>query len=431
MNKGIAVILALLALVMGVGAIVTLRDQGATTPAAGSSNLGQPLLQLKAAEVARITIRAPQATLTLEKKNERWVINERGGFAADLDKVSELVVKAIELKTGQVEAIGENERARMQLGAPVPAAAAPSSSAPSSAEGAATALVFAGTDGKTLAELWLGKKYFKTAPEGDATKAQGDGRYVMLPADPARVVVVADPLKQASSNASDWIAREGVVVDNIKSLEVKLPEGGYRIERALLETPWQLDGGSAKPAKPAAAAAKAGSPLANSTAASSTAASNPAAGPGSSATAGGLDQSRANNASFALAKLDLEDIAAPDTAAGSGTAADKTGDIIASTFDGIDYRIKVGSLEGTRYRVQITVQGDISRPAPSAPPNEKPEDKTKREKAFAEQTAALNARIAREKALGPFTLLMAKTKFDEVLKPREAMLVQEKKDAKK
>ncbi len=436
MNKGIAVILALLALVMGVGAIVTLRDQGATTPAAGSSNLGQPLLQLKAAEVARITIRAPQATLTLEKKNERWVINERGGFAADLDKVSELVVKAIELKTGQVEAIGENERVRMQLGAPVPAAAAaPSSSAPSSAEGAATALVFAGADGKTLAELWLGKKYFKTAPEGDATKAQGDGRYVMLPADPARVVVVADPLKQASSNASDWIAREGVVVDNIKWLEVKLPEGGYRIERALLETPWQLDGGSAtaaKPAKPAAAAAaKAGRPLASSTAASSTAASHPPAGPGSSATAGGLDQSRANNATFALAKLDLEDIAAADTAAGTGAAADKTGDIIASTFDGIDYRIKVGSLEGTRYRVQITVQGDISRPAPSAPPNEKPEDKTKREKAFAEQTAALNARIAREKALGPFTLLMAKTKFDEVLKPREAMLVQEKKDAKK
>ena len=441
MNKGLAVILGLLALVMGVGAIVTLRDQGATTPAAGAAKLGQPVLpQLKAAEVARITIRAPQATLTLEKKNERWVINEIGGFPADLDKVSELVVKAIELKTGQVEAIGESDRARMQLGTPVPAtvpaSAAASTATPAatatsgikgstggSAEGAATALVFAAADGKLLAELWLGKKYFKTAPEGDATKAQGDGRYVMFPADPARMVVVADPLKQASSNASDWIAREGVAVDNIKSLEVILPAGSYRIARALLETPWELDGGSATAAKVAkpAAAVKAGSP----------AASSPAAGPGSSAAAGGLDQSRANNASFALAKLDLEDIAAADTAAGTGTAVDKAGEIIASTFDGIDYRIKVGSLEGTRYRVQITVQGDISRSAPSAPPNEKPEDKTKREKAFAEQTAALNARIAREKALGPFTLLMAKTKFDEVLKPREAMLVQEKKDAKK
>ena len=451
MNKGLAVILGLLALVMGVGAIVTLRDQGATTPAAGAAKLGQPVLpQLKAAEVARITIRAPQATLTLEKKNERWVINEIGGFPADLDKVTELVVKAIELKTGQVEAIGESDRARMQLGTPVPAtvpaSAAASTATPAatatsgtkgstggSAEGAATALVFAAADGKLLAELWLGKKYFKTAPEGDATKAQGDGRYVMFPTDPARMVVVADPLKQASSNASDWIAREGVAVDNIKSLEVILPAGSYRIARALLETPWELDGGSATAAKAAkpAAAVKAGSPLASSTAASSTAASNPPAGPGSSAAAGGLDQSRANNASFALAKLDLEDIAAADTAAGTGAAVDKAGDIIASTFDGIDYRIKVGSLEGTRYRVQITVQGEISRPAPSAPPNEKPEDKTKREKAFAEQTAALNARIAREKALGPFTLLMAKAKFDEVLKPREAMLVQEKKDAKK
>ena len=426
MNKGIAVILGLLALVMGVGAIVTLRDQGATTPAAGSSKLGQPLLpQLKAAEVARITIRAPQATLTLEKKNERWVINERGGFAADLDKVSELVVKAIELKTGQAEAIGEHERARMQLGAPVPAAAAPSSSAPSSAEGAATALVFAAADGKTLAELWLGKKYFKTAPEGDAAKAQGDGRYVMLPADPARVVVVADPLKQASSNAADWIAREGVVVDNIRSLEVVLPEGGYRIARALMEAPWELDGGSANSAKPArpAAAGKGG---------------GAAAGPGSSAPAGsGLDQSRANNASFALAKLDLEDLATAggsavaSTAASADAAQPKGGEILASTFDGVQYRIKVGRLDGTRYPVQVTVQGDISRSAPSAPPNEKPEDKDKREKAFAEQTASLNARIAREKALGPFTLLMAKAKFDEVLKPREAMLTQEQKDAKK
>ena len=172
MNKGIAVILGLLALVMAIGAIVTLRDQGASTPAAGAAKLGQPLLpQLKAADVARITIRAPQSTLTLEKKNQRWVINERDGFPADLDKVTELVVKAIELKTGQVEAIGEKDRARMQLGAPPAAAAAlaaagaakPAATAPAgtplgtpanaggstagntdgNTEGAATALVFA------------------------------------------------------------------------------------------------------------------------------------------------------------------------------------------------------------------------------------------------------------------------------------------------
>ena len=389
MNKGLAVILGLLALIMGVGAIVTLRDQGASTTPAASSKLGQPLLpQLKAAEVARIVIREPRATLTLEKKNDRWVINERGGFPADLDKVTELVVKALELKTGQVESIGEQDRARMQL------------AAPGAAEGAATALIFAGANGKTQAELWLGKKYFKTAPEGDAAKALGDGRFVMLPSDATRVVVVADPLKQATSNATDWIAREGFTIENIKSIEVKSADGGYRIARALLETPWELDGSAAKPAKPAAA------------------------GKAGAAVGATLDQSRANNASYALAKLEIEDAAA----AGADAGFDKGGGIIVTTFEGLEYRIKTGRLEGSRYFAQLSVLGEPRRIAPGAPVNEKAEDKDKREKAFAEQTKALNARITREKALEPFTLLIAKSKFEEVLKPREALLQQPAKD---
>lgn len=402
MNKSLAIILGLLALVMGVGAIVALQDQGASSTPATESKLGQPLLpQLKAAEVARITIREPKGSITLEKKNERWVINERGGFPADLDKVTEIVVKAIELKTGQVEGIGEKDRARMQLAAPV--AAAPAASG--SAEGAATALIFAGADGKTIAELWIGKKYFKTPPEGDATKALGDGRFVMLPADQTRVVVVADPLKQATSNVNEWLAREGVAIENVKSIEVKSAEGGYRVARAILDTAWELDG-----------AAKSASSV------------KPAAGKAGAATTGTtLDQSRANSASYALAKLDIEDAAA----AGADAGFDKGSEIVVSTFEGLEYRIKTGRLDGTRYFSQVSVQGEPSRFAPSAPANEKPEDKDKREKAFAEQTKTFNARIAREKALGPFTLLIAKAKFDDVLKPREALLQQPAKDAKK
>ena len=404
MNKSLAIILGLLALVMGVGAIVALQDQGASTTPATESKIGQPLLpQLKASEVARITIREPKGTITLEKKSERWGISERGGFPADLDKVTELVVKAIELKTGQIEGIGEKDRARMQLLAPAPASPTAPAGA-TSAEGTATALVFAGADGKTQAELWLGKKYFKSAPETDAAKAQGDGRFVMLPADQARVVLVADPLK----HATDWIAREGVVVENIKSIEVKSPDGGYRIARAILDTPWELDGAPAKAAKPVAPAA-------------------PGKVAAAGDAAGSLDQSRANGASYALAKLDLEDVAA----AGADAGFDAGSEIIASTYEGLEYRIKLGRLDGTRYFAQIAVQGEISRPAPSAPANEKAEDKDKREKAFAEQTKALQARIAREKALGPFTVMIAKAKFADVLKPRAAMLVQPAKDAKK
>ena len=81
--------------------------------------------------------------------------------------------------------------------------------------------------------------------------------------------------------------------------------------------------------------------------------------------------------------------------------------------------------------MQVALQGEPRRSAPSAPANEKPEDKEKREKAFAEDTMRFNQRIGREKALAPFTLLVAKAKFADVLKKRDALLADAKKDAAK
>ena len=384
MGRNALVMLVLLALALGGGALYVLRDSGSaaggsavSSSGKASAALGAPLLpQLKAAEVARITIREPKASLTLEKKNERWVIAERGGYPADLDKVTELVVKAIELKVGQSEAIGEKDRARMQL------------AAPGAADGAATAVLFAGADGKALAELWLGKKYFKTAPD-DPAKALGDGRFVMLPADAARVIIVSEPLKQATADAKEWVARDGIAIENVKAIEVKGPDANYKLSRAILDTPWQLDGKG-----------------------------------------GTLDPSRAAAAANALARLEIDDVpaagAATETAAGFGEGHE----ITASTYDGLDYRLKVGRLEGTRYFVQVSVDGEAKRLAPTAPPNDTPENKDKREKAFAEETKRFTDRIAREKALAPFTVMMAKAKFDDLLKKREALLAPEQKDAK-
>jgi hypothetical protein len=63
--------------------------------------------------------------------------------------------------------------------------------------------------------------------------------------------------------------------------------------------------------------------------------------------------------------------------------------------------------------------------------DEKPEDKTKREKAEAEETKRLTDRVAREKALAPFTVLAVKGKLDDVIKKRADMLKVEQKEEKK
>ncbi|MBL8382334.1 MAG: DUF4340 domain-containing protein [Burkholderiales bacterium] len=376
MGNRVVLILIVLALAAGAGSLYLLRGEGESSSNARA--LGQVLFpQLKAAEVERITVQDAKGTINLERKGAGWAIAERGGFPADIERVGELVVKLLELKTGQTEPIGEKDRARMQL------------AAPGKGDGAATLVTFKGKDGKTLAELLVGKKYFKSPPEGDATKALGDGRYVMLPAEPARVILVSDPLKQAQSSAEEWVARDGFAVENIRSLEVKLADGGYRLARENLDANWVLDGKG-----------------------------------------GELDGARANAATFALAKVEVADVAAQ----GADTGIADGPQITATTTDGLEYRIRLGKLEKDRYFAQVAVEGTPARvvkPAP-APPDEKADAKEKREKAAADEAKRFTERVAREKALSGFTLLVPKGKLEDVLKKRDDMLKkEEKKDEKK
>jgi hypothetical protein len=190
LNARIAAILVLLLVFLGGAALLLQRQESGQRPV-NAGGLGQRVLKdLKAADVAVIRIIEPKTTLTLQRKDEGWVIAEREGFPADMAKVRELVVSAIELKVGQSEPIGEKDRARLNL------------------DSSGTQIELAGADGKALAKLIVGKKYFKREPE-NADKAPADGRFVMRPEEPATVYTVSDPLPQASARTADWIDRNG------------------------------------------------------------------------------------------------------------------------------------------------------------------------------------------------------------------------------
>ena len=372
MTSRLLAILIALAVLAGAGSMYLLRGEGQSS--SNASALGQPLFpQLKAADVARITITEPAASLNLEKKGGNWVITERAGFPADLDRVGELVVKTLELKTGQSEPIGESERARLQLGVP------------GKGEGAATLVSFKAQDGKILAELLVGKKYFKTTPEGDASKAQGDGRFVMLPGDATRVIIVSDPLKQATAKAAEWIAREGFSIENVKAITAKHADGGYAMAREKPDAPWTLEGSG-----------------------------------------GELDQSRASSIGYSLAKLEVADLVE-----GAETGFDQGSQVTISTFEGLEYKLKIGRLEKESHVVQVSVEGTPNRTPYPVPAAEKAEDKAKREKASADDAKAFADRVAREKALAPFNVLIAKAKLEGLLKKRADLLKVEKPEEKK
>ena len=355
MSARVAALLLVLLLALGGGALLV-KQQGQSQRPAGAGALGQPLLKnLKAADVAAIAIRAPGAALTLERKADQWVIAERGGFPADVEKVRDLVLKALELKVGQSEPIGEKDRARLKL------------------DDSGTQLEFRGADGKPLARLAIGAKFFKREPESP-DRAIGDGRFVMLPDDAKMVYVVADPLTLASTKSADWISRTGFAAEKVKAMQVQLAGSErWRIERPGDNANWKLS--------PLRAGEK-------------------------------LDVIRANSASYSLNSVELADVAAPG-AKSADTGLDKPVTIVASTFDGLTYTVKLGKAAGDNTYASVAIAGEAKASGPDA----------------AERGKKLAERLPRERALAAHTLLIAKSKFEDILKKRAELL--EKKAARK
>ena len=301
MSARVAAILVVLLAVLGGSALLFQRQESARQPE-NAAALGKRVLpDLKLAEVAAVRIVEPKAALTLQRKDEGWVIAERDNFPADLGKVREFLLKALELKIGQSDPIGEKDRARLNL------------------DSSATQLELAAADGKPLAKLTIGKKYFKREVD-NPEKAPADGRFVARPDVPGTAYVVSDPLLQATARSADWIDRSAFKIEKVKTLEVRAPGGAaWRIERKADNADWKLAG--AKPGEK-------------------------------------LEIPRANAASYSLSLLELDDVAAKDA---KDTGLEKPTLVNATTLDGASYAIKVGRLVGQDYYVAFTSTRDDAR----------------------------------------------------------------------
>lgn len=301
MNARVAAILVVLLVVLGGAALLYYQEERARRPA-NVETLGQTLLKdLKAADIVAIRIAEPGSTLTLQRKESGWTLAEREGFPADLGKVHEFVVKAIGLKVGQSEPIGEKDRARLELDA------------------SGTQVEFLASDAKSIGKLAVGKKYFRKEVD-NPDQAPADGRFVALPDDPKMAYLVSDPLAQATTRSADWIDRSSFKVEKVKTLELRYPGGGgWRVERSGDNADWKLEG----------------------------------ARPGEK-----LDIPKVNAASYSLSLLELADVApkgAPDT------GLDKPTLINATTLEGVSYEIKVGGMQGDNYYVSFRSSSEQPR----------------------------------------------------------------------
>jgi hypothetical protein len=384
MNRKQFLILVIVLVVLG-GAGLALFWQDIAHYRESGARIGAKLLpDFKVADVAQVRLQDAHSEATLVNKGDRWVVQERGDYPANVQDISSLVVKLLELKVTQAETVGASLLPRVELVAPSNAA---STSAPGGKEGVGTLIEFKDKAGKVLASLILGKKVLKKDPLNPLPNARDGvpaGRYVLVSGAKDKVVVVSDPLSAAEAKPGKWLAKDFFKVERVRTLAVG-PDGAapnWKITRDVEWGQWKFSGG------------------------------------------GELDASGAVGAVNALGNISFTDVAVKPEEAAKPMVA------VAETFDNLTYRIKLAGKKGSDdYYLNVTVAGEP--PKKRVPEkDEKPEERERRDKEFAESLKRLEERISREKALAKWTYVTAKSAVQPLLKDRPQMTAhKEKKEA--
>jgi hypothetical protein len=377
-RKQFVLVLVALAVLIGLGWGVTQWQRAGYQ--AADTRVGKKLLEgFKIDDVALIQIVEPKEAVTLVRGEKGWGVKERGGYPADLDPIRNLLVRLEELKVVQAEAITDALKPRVQLVAP---------GAGAKPEETGTLVELKGRDGKTVAQLVLGKKTTRQSPIPGLAETVPSGRYVWVAADPQRASVVAEPFSTVQAKPQQWLARDYLRAERIRSLSVAGPDGKER---------WAIARGSESAGWKWTAPGK-------------------------------LDAGKAQDAVNALYSMQIADAATGVSE--TDTGLDKPVVARAESFDGWIYELRIGKpAPEDRYYVRTSVSGTV--PESRTPPaDEKADDKEKQDKAFAERKAELAARLERQKAVGAFVVLVPKSAVEPLLRERSELVAVEKRDAK-
>ena len=373
MNRKQFLILVVVLVVLG-GAGLALIWQDIASYRATGARIGAKLLpELKIAEVAELRLQDAKQQVTLARKDNGWIVQERGGYPASFQEISDLLIKLIELKVTQSEQVGASLLPRVEL------------ADPGKGEGAGTLIEMKDGSGKPLARLIIGKKVLKKDPMNPLPAAKDGvpaGRYVLPPNAKGTVVVVSDPLNSVTANPGRWLSKDFFKADRIRTLAVG-PEGAapsWKIARAEEWGQWKFAAGG-----------------------------------------GDLNPGAAVGAVNKLGSLGFDDVAA-----NAKEATDKPLVAVAETFDNLVYRVKFAKRKSAEeYLVSFTVSGEP--PKSRAPEKgEKKEDKERRDKEFTESRKRLAERIAAEKALARWTYVIGARELEPLLASRSDMIARKR-----
>ncbi|MCJ7682872.1 MAG: DUF4340 domain-containing protein [Desulfobacteraceae bacterium] len=218
--KTLVILLIVLGVLAAAGALIIHLQSSSSS----SGEMGTYLLeQLPANEVASIIIETPVDTVSLMKKGDLWVVEERFGYPADFPKISGFVKTLKQVKVGRRFESSEKILKRLSLKSPG------DSETPKDERGAWIRMK--DKEGRPVLGILLGKTRLK-----GKEKKMPDGQYVILSKGP-EIYLIDTILASFETGPSAWLEKSPVKVDarEIQSISCMGPGGKlvrYRFERA-------------------------------------------------------------------------------------------------------------------------------------------------------------------------------------------------------
>jgi hypothetical protein len=383
MNRKQLTILIVVGAVIGVLGLLAYKKQNESWNTTGTRMGAKIIDKFPMNDVERIAIRQGPAQMNLAKKNEIWVVEERGDYPANFDTIREFLQKVGEAKVAQAPQVGQSQLARLEL------------SASDKSTNSGTQVEFKDKSGKQLNSLMLGKKHMKES-KGESQFGGGgwpDGRYVMVGSDAKTVAVISEPFANIEPKPEEWLSKDFFKVENLKAIAVtsQVASNNWKLTREKEGADWKL--ADAKKDEQ-------------------------------------TDNGKTSAMNSALASPSFNDV--------STNPPDKTGldkptlTAKLETFDGFTYDVKVGnkvSAEKDDYFFKVAIAAEIQKDRVPGK-DEKPEDKTKLDKEQADKVKKLQEKLQTEKPFEKWTYVVSKWTIDPLFKERKDFLAEKKEEPK-
>ncbi len=195
------------ATVLAVGlAIVVVGSQPSYESADAGGTLVFPKLVTDVNRLKTVVVRSKDGTYTIDWDGQNWRFRERGNYLSDDKKVNELVLRLARMAKLEAKTKLENRYDRLDL------------NEPDAKDGRAKQVTLLDKEGKTIADVVIGKRKFTLG-------SKEGGTYIRIPGDAQTWLALGE--LNPGDKARDWLKRDVADIKDkqIKRVTVRQPDG--------------------------------------------------------------------------------------------------------------------------------------------------------------------------------------------------------------